>query len=356
LHLVVVGAVLALEENAVACTSCVEHGKCNAFSAANRARFAKKNLAGEPVSAGDFEFSWSLRPKQEESRGVRRFRSGIVAVAGGQTARVHVVNAATEPKPRKTGLMGLWANPSSELLGERTFDLAAGASAFLDSPDRSAGGQDERAQIRAMVTVLDDWEADCVVTLEVFESKSQRAAVLMVLADERRGLEEERDLVPARALLPTGRSEGAAELERRKDAAELDFVLAARRKSDWRRGVRRFRSGIVGVALGQTARVHVVNTASAPDSVAKTAWIQGWSTNPRSEPLTEGTTLRLPSGASVFHDFHPDASAVAPGSRAQVRVSVIVLDDPRAECVVTVEVFNADSGRTAVIVQIPEDA
>ena len=61
-------------------------------------------------------------------------------------------------------------------------------------------------------------------------------------------------------------------------------------------------------------------------------------------------------GASVFHDFHPDASAVAPGSRAQVRVSVIVLDDPRAECVVTVEAFNADSGRTAVIVQIPEDA
>ncbi len=178
----------------------------------------------------------------------------------------------------------------------------------------------------------------------------------MVLADERQDLEEERDPVPARALLPTGRSEGAAELERRKDAAEFDVVSAVRPKRDWRRGVRRFRSGIVGVALGQTARVHVVNTASAPDSVAKTAWIQGWSSNPRSELVTEGTTLRLPSGASVFHDFHPNASISGAVSRAQIRVTIMVLDDPRAECVVTVEVFDDESGRTAVIVQIPEDA
>jgi hypothetical protein len=272
------------------------------------------------VGAGDLEFSWSLRPNQDESRGIRRFRSGIIALADGQTARVHVVNAASEPTSRaKTVCWGVFQNPSSELLVEGTSGLAAGASAFLDSSDRPAGGQGERAQIRAMVEVLDDWEADCVVTLEVFESKSQKAAVLMLLAEERRGINEQCDLMPASALLPTGRSEGAAELERRKDAAEFDVVLAVRPKRDWRRGVRRFRSGIVGVALGQTARVHVVNTASAPDSVAKTAWIQGWSTNPRSEPLTEGTTLRLPSGASVFHDFHPDASAVGPW-RARSRV------------------------------------
>src|SRR5262245_39645527 len=56
---------------------------------------------------------------------------------------------------------------------------------------------------------------------------------------------------------------------------------------------------------------------------------QGWTTNPRSELVTEGTTLRLPSGASAFHDFQPHAPAVRPESRAQVRVSVIVLDDPR---------------------------
>ncbi len=309
------------------------------------------------MGAGDLEFSWSLHPRQDKSRRLRRFLSGIVALAGGQTARVHVVNAGTEPSSlAKTAWIQGWTNPSSELLGEKTFGLAPGASAFLDlSPGPSAGGQGERAQIRAMVTVLDDREADCLVTLEVIESKSQRAAVLMVLADERRGLEEERDLMPMSALLPSARSEGAVELERRKDAAELDFVLAARRKSDWRRGVRRLRSGIVGVARGQTARVHVVNTTSEPDAVAKTAWIQGWS-NPRSEPLDEGTTLRLPSGASVFHDFHPNASISGAGSRAQIRVTIMVLDDPRAECVVTIEVFDDESGRTAVIVQIPEDA
>jgi hypothetical protein len=35
---------------------------------------------------------------------------------------------------------------------------------------------------------------------------------------------------------------------------------------------------------------------------------------------------------------------------------VTVLDDPRAECIVTCEVFDDDSGRTAVIIQMPEDA
>ena len=58
----------------------------------------------------------------------------------------------------------------------------------------------------------------------------------------------------------------------------------------------------------------------------------------------------------IFAEIYGWASAVGPQSRAQIRMSVIVLDDPRAECVVTVEVFDDDSGRTAVIVQIPEDA
>jgi len=106
---------------------------------------------------------------------------------------------------------------------------------------------------------------------------------------------------------------------------------------------------------GQTARVHVVNTAMEPDSVAKTAWVQGWN-NPRSEPLGEGTMLHLPAGASAFHDFHPDASAVGSERRAQIRMMVTVLDDPRAECVVTVEVFDDDTGRSAAIIQMPEDA
>ena len=49
------------------------------------------------MGAGDLEFSWSLRPNQDESMGIRRFQSGIIALADGQTARVHVVNAASEP-------------------------------------------------------------------------------------------------------------------------------------------------------------------------------------------------------------------------------------------------------------------
>jgi hypothetical protein len=92
-----------------------------------------------------------------------------------------------------------------------------------------------------------------------------------------------------------------------------------------------------------------------PDAIAKTAWVQGW-TNPRSEPLGDGTTLHLPSGASLFRDFHPDPSAVGSEGRAQIRVMITVLDDPRAECVVTFEVFDDESGRTSVIAQMLEDA
>jgi hypothetical protein len=125
------------------------------------------------------------------------------------------------------------------------------------------------------------------------------------------------------------------------------------RRRDWRRGVRRFRSGIVGLGSGQTARVHVVNTTLEPSSVAKTAWVQGWS-NPRSEPLGEGTALQLLSGVSAFQDFQPTAAGV--GQRAQIRVMVTVLNDPGTECIVTFEVFDNESGRTAMIMQIPEDA
>jgi hypothetical protein len=139
------------------------------------------------------------------------------------------------------------------------------------------------------------------------------------------------------------------------DQDELELVLGGRPRGDWRRGIRRFRSGIVGLVHGQTARVHVVNTAMEPDAIAKTAWVQGWQ-NPRSEPLGEGTTLRLPSGASLFQDFHPDPSAVGSERRAQIRVMVTILEDPRAECVVTSEVFDDESGKTAVVVQMFEDA
>jgi hypothetical protein len=121
---------------------------------------------------------------------------------------------------------------------------------------------------------------------------------------------------------------------------------------DWRRGNRRFRFGIVGLAHGQTARVHVVNTTLELGAATKSAWVQGWA-NPRSEPLGAGAGFSLPSGASVFQDFHPDLSVAAP-QRAQIRVMVTVLDDPCAECVVTFEALDDESGRTAMMLPISE--
>jgi hypothetical protein len=134
-----------------------------------------------------------------------------------------------------------------------------------------------------------------------------------------------------------------------------DQPSAVHATCNWRRGVRRFRSGIVGLARGQTARIHVVNTTLEPNAITKTAWVQGWS-NPRSEPLGEGAAFPLPPGASVFRDFHPDLSAAMLEQRVQIRVMVTVLDDPGADCIVTLEVFDDESGRATVIMKIPEDA
>jgi hypothetical protein len=121
---------------------------------------------------------------------------------------------------------------------------------------------------------------------------------------------------------------------------------------DWRRGIRRFRSGVVSLTHGQTARVHVVNTTLELGAATKSAWVQGWA-NPRSEPLGDGAGFSLPSGASVFQDFHPDPSVAAP-QRAHIRVMVTVLDDPCAECVVTFEALDDESGRTTMMLPISE--
>ena len=73
-----------------------------------------------------------------------------------------------------------FANPHSELLRQETFTLEPGASAFLDlSWDIIAGRDENRHQVRATVTVLDDEDSACAVTLEVFDNETGQTAALL---------------------------------------------------------------------------------------------------------------------------------------------------------------------------------
>src|SRR5262245_31396087 len=91
----------------------------------------------------------------------------------------------------------------------------------------------------------------------------------------------------------------------------------------WRHGgrwlhVREFRSGMVGIAPGETLRINFVNAASrAPEAAAKLVWALGWA-NPDSEPLRR-EIFSLRPGASAFLDIPaPDEKP-----RHEVRTEVI---------------------------------
>jgi len=123
----------------------------------------------------------------------REFKSGMIGLVPGEIARINVVN--THPPdvpagPKPAWVMG-WVNPASELIAQQTFSLASGQSAFLDIPAPDDKG---RHQIRAGVTVLDDAEGACLVTLEVFARDTGRTTVFMELREAPDALSEESQL------------------------------------------------------------------------------------------------------------------------------------------------------------------
>lgn len=135
------------------------------------------------------------------------------------------------------------------------------------------------------------------------------------------------------------------------DTSEAKLCWLIRTKPTRPKGIRQLKSGMVGIASGQTARINVVNTAE-PDALAKSAWVLGF-TNPRSELIAE-STFTLESGESAFLNL-PFEKCGAPGeTRHQIRVVVTVLDDPTCACIATLEVFDNQTGRTAAFMQVPE--
>src|SRR5262245_13999067 len=109
------------------------------------------------MGVNDWELLVSIRPGQLQRKRLRQFRSGMVGIAPGQIARVNVVNTAAPGTLAKPVWVQGWSNPRSELLGEATFTLEPGVSAFLDlDRDAMAAGEERRLQVRATVTVQDD--------------------------------------------------------------------------------------------------------------------------------------------------------------------------------------------------------
>ena len=126
-----------------------------------------------------------IRTTESQSKGVRQFKSGMVGIAKGQIARVNVVNtASTGSQPATpTVIFGLWGNPRSELLTQSTVTLEPGASAFLDADSGATGAGEARHQVRAVVTIVDDPDSSCVVTLEVFDKDTGKTTVFLEVPD-----------------------------------------------------------------------------------------------------------------------------------------------------------------------------
>ena len=139
------------------------------------------------MDVNDFEFMWGMRSKQVQPRGIRQFKSGMVGIAKGQTARLNVVNTAEAGDlPFVTVYCGFTQNPRSEPLVNCTAKLEPGASEFLDlNRDTIAGHGETRLQIRAEVTVINDLTSACVITLEVFDSESGKSTVSMQVPEAR---------------------------------------------------------------------------------------------------------------------------------------------------------------------------
>lgn len=125
------------------------------------------------------------------------------------------------------------------------------------------------------------------------------------------------------------------------------------------------RFGTVGIVAGQTLRINVANvddpntrSLGGPDTRVELTFVGS-----RGEPLSPSVERVLPPGSASFHDFSIPAGAGI--DRKQIRAIVKVIDEANAQTakdvaaknslgiVTTLEVFDNDSGKTAVFVGEP---
>jgi len=136
----------------------------------------------------------------------------------------------------------------------------------------------------------------------------------------------------------------------------MEIIQVIRTTPSQSKSIRRFKSGMVGVAKGQVVRINVVSTATPEIGSKPNSHISyGLWANPRSELLAQ-ETVSLEPGASAFLDVDWDALKAGKDSRHQVRAEVIVRDDADGACAVTLEVFDKDTGKTTVFMEVKDAA
>ncbi len=141
--------------------------------------------------------------------------------------------------------------------------------------------------------------------------------------------------------------------DRQRMNIELFQIIRA---SDKRlKGLRQLTSGMVGIAKGQTIRISAVNTAEQPGDPSRLHARLGLVQNPSSE-LVKESSVSLGPGVSAFLDVGFDAIKSRDKARRQVRAVVTVLNDPESRCRATLEIFDTDTGKTSLCIELRETA
>lgn len=134
----------------------------------------------------------SMLLKRDKPKGFRTLKSGIIGIVKGQTARIHVINSGPPTSIAKSAWVQGFKNPKSELLAQSVFSLDSGTSAYLDlRGDMSDVTSEGRLQVHAVVTLLDDVDASCLATLEVFDNATKRTMGSIPLIETSREISSE---------------------------------------------------------------------------------------------------------------------------------------------------------------------
>jgi hypothetical protein len=64
--------------------------------------------------------------------------------------------------------------------------------------------------------------------------------------------------------------------------------------------------------------------------------------------------FELAPGASAFLDADWDSIRADEKTRHQIRAVATILDDPEFACIVTLELFDKDTGKTTLFMEVPD--
>jgi hypothetical protein len=255
------------------------------------------------------------------------YPAGMLGVAPGEVIRLNVANTfvTVDPAEGACQVELNFANATGGVFraAPATFTLAPGQSAFSDLPfsEAAAISGNTRPMVRPLVTANcftgGVRPRDLQVTAEVYDGETGRAG------------------------------------------ATAAFPYLRPTVGDWN-GT--WRSGALGLAAGQVVRLNAVNTAEAAPGVGA-CQVELNLADVNGGTVTDPETFTLAPGQSAFADFPYDSAAqtglaagdISGNTRVLVRSVIAIRCDTRTllpAIQLTLEVYDAVSGRTSVLVFI----